>query len=373
MFKTKFKQTINSSMVVIIGVVTYFILSNLSHIANYLLLFLQIIRPIVIALMMAYVLNLIMRFIENRLPSKIKAPKLRRTASLIITFSLVFAIISGFVIILLPKLIDNVSSLIGQIPPVEQVEVMAKNQLRNMNLPDWLMTEISQSYSKAVTSIVDWLYQMTGYATNFVAGAIASLLSLFLSLVLAIYILASKENLILTTKKLIYASLPKTKIDKIENVVVELDRSFAGFIQGQVTEAIILGTLCYIGMLILGFEYSLLISSIICLTSVIPFFGPYIGGVIAIILLAIFDPMMAVYFAIYLVILQQFEGNVIYPKVIGKSVGLSGFWVIVAVTVGMNSFGLFGIVISIPLMSTIYKLSSRKINQIIAERKIKIS
>jgi predicted PurR-regulated permease PerM len=152
-----------------------------------------------------------------------------------------------------------------------------------------------------------------------------------------------------------------------------MNKSFENFIRGQIVEAFIIGSICFVGMQIFGFQYALLISVIIGITNMIPMFGPYIGGIPSFLILVMVDPVKAIWFIVFLIVLQQVEGNIIYPRVVGTSMGLSGFWVLIAVIVGNNLFGILGIIIGIPIFSTIYTIVRELTTKRLKEKEIKIT
>ena len=174
------------------------------------------------------------------------------------------------------------------------------------------------------------------------------------ALVFALYILAQKEKFVRQVKKVMRAYLDKGIIEKIETVVGIINKAFYNFATGQFTEALIIGFLCFIGMIILGIPYAPTISVLIAFTALIPMFGAFIGTIIGAFLIMMIDPIKALIFVIFVIILQQFEGNLIYPKVVGKSVGLPGVWVLVSVTIGASIAGVVGMIISVPLCAILY-------------------
>ena len=182
-----------------------------------------------------------------------------------------------------------------------------------------------------------------------------------MGLIFAIYILADKEHLNYIYHRLLRALFKDNVRERIEYIVRKIDRAFGGFISGQLTEACILGGLCFIGLTIIGFfvggmPYSLLISVLVSVTSIIPILGAYLSAIPSALLILLISPIKALIFVVFLIVLQQFEGNVIYPKVVGGSIGISGMWVLLALTVGGNLMGITGMVLGIPAFAVIYAL-----------------
>ena len=205
-----------------------------------------------------------------------------------------------------------------------------------------------------------------------VAGTITSLV---LGIVFAIYILLKKEDLRRQIKKVMRAYLPEKKEKKIIEISELSNKIFGNFITGQCLEAVIIGVLCFIGMLLLNIPYASTISVLVGFTALIPVFGAFIGTIVGAFLILMVSPTKAIIFIIFILILQQLEGNLIYPKVVGKSVGLPGIWVLVAVTIGASVYGILGMLISVPLCSILYSIIRTNVNDKIDQKnkkKVKI-
>ena len=193
-------------------------------------------------------------------------------------------------------------------------------------------------------------------------------MDLVLSLVLAIYMLASKERLLRHLKKFIHAFSSTKWANRILKVGHLANVTFYHFIAGQFTEALIISVLCFIGMTLLSMPYALLISVIIGVTSLIPIFGAFIGTLPGAFIIFIIDPMQALWFIVFIIVLQQFEGNIIYPRVVGNSIGLSGLWVMLAMLIGGSTFGILGMLLGIPLFSVFYQLLSSTVKARLAKK-----
>ena len=191
---------------------------------------------------------------------------------------------------------------------------------------------------------------------NITTSIVGALVNFLLALVFSLYLLAQKETLIAQSKRLLRRALPRKAADKLLELLSLTNNAFSSFVTGQVTEAVILGTLCCLGMLILRLPYALPVSVIIAALSLIPIFGAWIGAATGAFLIVFQSPIKALTFLIFLLILQQVEGNLIYPRVVGKSVGLPGLWVLAAVTIGGGAFGVLGMLLGVPVCSVIYTL-----------------
>ena len=191
---------------------------------------------------------------------------------------------------------------------------------------------------------------------NQISSLFSNIVNFFIAIIFSIYILANKEELKLQAKKFIYARLDEDKADHILKVSRLARDSFRSFITGQAKEAVILGSLCAIGMLILNIPYAGPIGALTALTAFIPIVGAFISGFIGVILILAVDPIKALIFVIFIIILQQIEGNLIYPHIVGKNMGLPSIWVLVAITIGGSLFGIMGMIIGLPVVSIIYAI-----------------
>jgi predicted PurR-regulated permease PerM len=234
------------------------------------------------------------------------------------------------------------------------VGIFLSEQFEKMDIDNSIITEIEKIWTRFLDTIASIMLGVANSTGTFITGFVSGVFNAILSTVLAIYMLLSKESLMHTFKKVLLAFTPERFSKAVVKYAKIVDDSFENFIRGQMLEAIVLGVICYIGMVLFNFEYALLISVLVGLTNVIPLFGPYIGAVPSFLLLLMVNPVQAFWFLLYVSILQQIESNLIYPRVVGSSMGISGFWIIVAVVVGNSLFGIIGILLGIPLLSSLY-------------------
>jgi predicted PurR-regulated permease PerM len=232
--------------------------------------------------------------------------------------------------------------------------------LYNFNISQDVIPEISIDWNGAIEAIKTWFNDSYSVIFN---DAVSTTTSIFggvfdgiFSLMISVYVLAQKEKIGRFMKRVINSFFPEKCADVIHHICAQTYFSFTRFIGGQLTEAIILGVLCYIGMLIFGFPYPLVVSVLVGVTAIVPILGAWLGGGIAALLILIYDPVKALSFIVYFLILQQIEGNLIYPRVVGSQVGLPGVWVLLAIIIGSNVIGPVGALVAVPLASVIYVL-----------------
>lgn len=343
------------------------------EVLNAVKLIIGMLTPFLVGAAMAFVLNLPTRFIENKIFAKWKKPKssgLKRALSIVLALLFVVAILVFAVSMVLPQLTQTLMELGTVIPNyfrglVKNLEALA------VQYPEWkdaltALEEISIDWSSIISYVTEFLKNGLGNlvsSTVGFAGSVAgALFDGVISFVFAIYILSGKEKLGRQARKLLHAYLPEKVYEKTMKVLALCNHNFAKFISGQCLEAIILGTMFVICMTIFGMPYAVLVGVLIAFTALIPIVGAFIGCAVGAFLILMVSPVKALVFVIMFLVLQQMEGNLIYPKVVGNSVGLPAIWVLLAVSLGGSLFGVVGMLVFIPLMSTLYALLKENVN-----------
>ena len=354
-------------LLVACSIILYWALNNLSTLGKLLGSFFSLFSPLLIGAGIAYVMNLLLKAIERLWDMALKkAPelwrvKLKRPICLTATILLFLGIIFAIFFILIPRLEEAGSTLIANVPGyITQIQNWWGSLVdfaagHGVTLPELSMNveDATKFISKILSSDSSNVVNTTIDITTSILGALVNIL---LALVLSVYMLAQKETLISQSRRLLLAALPRKAGPRTMHILKLTNNAFSSFVTGQVTEAFILGSLCCIGMLILRLPYALPVSVIISFTSLITIFGAWIGAATGAFLIVFVSPIKALTFLIFLLILQQVEGNLIYPKVVGKSVGLPGLWVLAAVTIGGGIFGMLGMLLGVPICSVIYAL-----------------
>ena len=328
--------------------------------------------PLLIGAVIAYIANILMSFYERHFFVKSRKPiygKIRRPACMALAFLTAVAVVAWMFSTVLPELGRCVEMLIASLPPAltkayawldEKLQLGALLSEWNLTLPaadfDW---------KKTITDAVNIVMTGVGGAAKVAASAVSSVLSttvsVFLGVVFAIYLLSGKEKLAGQFTRLSRTYLGDAITDKALYVLRVVDDSFHNFIVGQCTEAVILGAMCFLGMMIFGFSNALTISVMVGFTALIPIAGAYIAGAAGAFMLFVESPLSALLFVIFLVVLQQVEGNLVFPRVVGSSIGLPGVWVLAAVTIGGGVLGIPGMLLGVPLASAAYRLLDRDV------------
>ncbi len=317
--------------------------------------------PLFLGCVLAYTLNIPMSFFERHL-SFSKCPRLKRPVCIVLALAsilLVVALISGMVLpelaaclrLLIVKLPNALTSLFAWLETSFHWTVPASFLPANWNVADW---------ENLFSTVGNWLLTGIGGTMSSLAGVLSSAFSAVVTMVLcavfALYLLASKDQLLHQFRTLIQTYLGNRFLNGTTYVLATANETFHNFVVGQCLEAVILGVLCILGMWLFRFPYATMIGTLVGFTALIPIAGAYIGASVGVLMIMTVDPLKAILFVIFLCVLQQLEGDLIYPRVVGSSIGLPGIWVMAAVTVGGGILGITGMLLGVPLAATLYKL-----------------
>lgn len=326
--------------------------------------FAKMFSPFVAGAGVAFVLNVPMRAIENRL-GFIKSKGLRRTTSIALTFASVALVLYLIVILLLPQLTETVETLFQRLP-IFFGKLYEKGREFFVNNPDvleWIDANSkletfnwSSLLEKGMAVVGDGLSKVLSQAFSAIGTVFSVVFNGVISLVFGIYCLARKEILARQARRLLYAFLPETFCDNTIRILRLTNKTFSNFLSGQCLEAVILGCMFAVSMLIFKMPYIPLVSVLIAVTALVPIVGAFVGCIFGAFFILVNNPMQALWFVVMFLVLQQIEGNLIYPKVVGSSVGLPGMWVLLAVSVGGELMGVVGMLLMIPLVSVLYTI-----------------
>lgn len=328
---------------------------------------LKLLSPFIWGFALAYILNPILVMFEKllgKIGKKKMSRKLTRVLSVLLTWGLALLILVVFFSIVIPQLISSIGSLAALFTAwINDIAPLVYQFIEDYDLQGFVAGIDSDAISKLLNTASDMVKGFSGYLTTAIpqlAKATASfasgILNIVLGIIISIYLMFSKELFFAHIKKFLYAFFPKKGVEKALEITHTSNRIFSGFISGKILDSCIIGVLCFIFMSLFRWPYAMLISVIVGVTNVIPYFGPFIGAIPSILILLIVDPKTAIFFAIFILALQQLDGNVIGPKILGDSTGLSAFWVIFSITVFGSLLGPLGMFIGVPLFAVIYTL-----------------
>ena len=354
----------------VLGVVAFTLVLSwiLNHSADFSVLIQKILalfNPFLTGACFAFIINTVLRPLEklwDKVPDKKRTKlfnKAKRPVCLAMSTFVVFGAVFAVIFMIVPQLAQTVNSFIEMLPQyVKNVDgivskVYAFAGRHNISLPalelNW--EKVSEFLKKLAGDYADSFINKTVEVTTSILTAIVNLI---IALFFSLYVLAQKEKIGRHIRKLLYATRPKRKAEKFIGFVHMTSDTFTKFVTGQLLEAVIIGMLCFIGMLIFKMPYAALISVLIGFTALIPVFGAFIGTIVGALLILLADPMTAVWFVVFILVLQQLETNLIYPKVVGKTVGLPGILVLASVTIGGSAFGVAGMLFSVPVCTVLF-------------------
>lgn len=371
-------------IVIIASISVFFLIYRYAGLAALWNKLLNILQPITIGLILAYLINPIVKFEEKyllpflgkRIKNRKRAEKLSRMISIFGALVFVGLIISVLLQMVIPELYRSIEGMIVDLP--KQVNYFTDWAGSYIDEESEIAKYLEQGLRQGTTYFEDWaktefLPQTKNILASLTSGAISVVKVLFnviIGIIISIYVLVSKESFIGQTKKLVYALFPAKQANAIVHTGHKSNKIFGGFISGKILDSLIIGILCFIGLSILKMPYTLLVSVIVGVTNIIPFFGPYLGAVPSAILIMLSSPLHGLYFIIFILVLQQVDGNIIGPKILGDSTGLTSFWVVFAILVGGGLFGVAGMIMGVPVFAVIYYIIRNIVNYVLERKKL---
>ena len=377
-------QGITWFLVIVACIAFAFLVWRIQDVMHFFAYILSILKPIIVGLIMAYILNPVMKSIENVLcrfekkdTEDLKAKQKIRSISVLVTVILFIVTIAILLYAILPDLVISISNLITDLPRYlnsfskwvstrsydQKYEVYIQQILdQTEHIEQWMKTTLSAQLNQIVSTLRDGIM-----------GVFSVLYNFFIGLIISIYILSTKEKFKASSKKVIYALFPEKTSNTILELARESDRIFLGFLTGKVIDSLIIGGICFVVLSLLHIPYTLIVSVMIGITNIIPFFGPYIGMIPSTILILLADPKAGLIFLVFMIILQQIDGNLIGPKILGNTTGLSAFGVIFSILLGSGLFGFAGMIFGVPTFAVINHIFKKWINRRIARKKMPIN
>lgn len=324
---------------------------------------LHVLKPVLYGVALAYLLAPIVNFFDRFLRCLAKSSGgegLIRAGSILLTWVLVGVCVYGIFSLLLPSLVDSVAMLIGNLESYYKIVYSWVTELveNNPHVSDKVLETVRSYYNELINWVYNTLIPQAQVAIVAVTGGIWSVVlfvkDLLIGMIVSVYLLATKETLALHARRLLYSALRDDHYRMGMRGIKTVDGIFSGFVRGKLLDSLIIGILCFIGCSLLKFPYTPIISVFVGVTNVIPVFGPFLGAVPSAFLILLVSPRQCLYFVIFILVLQQFDGNILGPAILGKSTGLSSFWVIVAILVGGSVGGILGMFLGVPVLACLY-------------------
>jgi len=355
------KSVMPNLIVVIVGILLYFTLSNFRAVSSAIRNLLAAISPFIVGIAIAYLLNIPMRFFEEKVFKRLRK---KRMLSILVTYVLALFVVGLFLGMIVPQLIDSISMLIGNIQDYfNNINRLASWLGETMYLEQETMDIVMVSYKDLLNQLVTYIHSILPQILSMTMRIGTGIISMLTALIASVYMLAGKQKLIQQCRRVLYAVLPKSHADNLERIGRLSNGVFSSFISGKLIDSAIVGVICFVFMSVMNLSpvkmpYALLISVIIGATNVIPFFGPFIGAIPSVLILLMINPWSALWFVIFIIVLQQFDGNYLGPKILGDSTGLPAIWVLIAIVASGGLFGFVGMLFGVPTAAVLYTLSS---------------
>ena len=380
---------ITAFLVLAAAEVVVYLVFNTKSITSQVSKCLHILRPIIYGMVLAYLMAPTVNWIEakllkplfQKLNRDVTSPKFKKNSrmiSILLTVAFFILLLYLFFASIIPQLLQSIQTLVTQFPVYTQnMQEFIDNILkRNPQLRATVNTLLNNYNSeledilssKLLPKLNDVITKASSNILSSVAGVISTLWNLIIGLIVSIYLLASKENFAAQGKKLIYSCFSRERGNQVVSDFIFIKHTFADYISGKLIDSLIIGLLCFIGTTCLVMPYPLLISVIIGVTNIIPFFGPYLGAIPSALIILMVDPKKALIFVIFILILQQFDGNFLGPKILGDSTGLSSFWIIFAITVMGGYFGIIGMAVGVPIFAVLYAAGRALMNKALRKK-----
>ena len=384
--RQEFSRGMTYFLVIAACVLFYFALLRMDFISAAVVRVIEVLKPILYGMVIAYLLNPVIKFVDRLLVPCLerklehrKARKLSRSIGVVLAILFLLSLISALCNMMIPELYKSISDLISTLPGQIGDLINKLNQL----LSDHSTTSemIKNVLEEGTEALMNWLRtdllrQMNTVMSNLTVGVInvfSEFVNVVIGLIVSVYVLFSKEKLSAQCKKTVYALMKTDHANMLLHLTRKSNEIFGGFIIGKIIDSAIIGVLCFIGLSLLRMPYALLVSVIVGVTNIIPFFGPYIGAVPSAVLIMLAEPKKGLYFIIFILVLQQIDGNVIGPKILGNSTGLSALWVIVSILLGGGLFGFVGMIMGVPTFAVIYYVASMIINQRLEKKNLPLT
>ena len=362
------KSTISNIITVCTAVLLYLAISNFTVVRNTMSNLYGIISPFVVAFVLAFLLHTPVDWFERTLFSKVKG---KRALSILCTYIVATLVIAALIVAAAPQVADSVVSVGNNIPKYIQSVTTVLNDLTNQYHWDpAFIASVTETMNNAFKDLSTFVLSLVPQLVNFSVSIGGFAIDLFMSVIASIYMLATKERLVFQMKKILYSFFKQKKADRIIEIGGLTNEMFTKFINGKMVDSLIIGILCFIGMLFIYSPYAILIAIIVGVTNMIPFFGPFIGAIPSTLILLMVSPLDALIFVAFVLALQQFDGNILGPKILGDSTGLAPIWVLVSITIGGGLMGFVGMIIGVPTFAVFYSLLSENMDKRLAAKNI---
>ena len=362
------KSTISNIITVCTAVLLYLAISHFTQVRSILATLYGVISPFVVAFVMAFLLQTPVAWFERTVFSKFKV---KRALSILCSYLIAALAISALIVAAAPQVADSVVSVGNNIPKyIQTVTGFLDKLTTEYNWDPAVIEYVTEAMNSAMKNLSAFVLALVPQIINWSVSLGNVAIDFFMSLIASIYMLATKERLIFQMKKILFSFLKEKRANRILEIGSLTNEMFSKFINGKALDSLIIGILCFIGMMFIYSPYAILIAIIVGVTNMIPFFGPFIGAIPSALILLMVSPIDAVIFGVFVLALQQFDGNILGPKILGDSTGLAPIWVLVSITIGGGLMGFVGMIIGVPTFAVFYSLLSENMDKRLAKKNI---
>lgn len=362
------KSTISNIITICTAVLLYLAISNFTVVKSVASTIYGVISPFVLAFVMAFLLHTPVEWFEKKVFSKLKG---KRALSILCVYIITALAIGGLVVAAAPQVADSVMSVGNNIPKYIQT---ITNVLEKLNAEyHWdpaVVEYVTETMNSILKNISNFVLSLVPQVLNWSVSLGNFAIDLFMSVIASVYMLATKERLIFQMKKILFSFCKEKWANRVIEIGNLTNEMFSKFINGKILDSLIIGILCFVGSMFIYQPYALLLAIIVGVTNMIPFFGPFIGAIPSVLILLMVSPLDALIFAVFVLALQQFDGNILGPKILGDSTGLAPIWVLVSITIGGGLFGFVGMLIGVPTFAVFYSLLSENMDKRLAKKNI---
>ncbi|MDD6046919.1 MAG: AI-2E family transporter [bacterium] len=357
-------------VVALVTVLVYEIFENMHDVSTAVGTFFSVLKPVFIGIAFAFIANMPMRFLETRVFKRWKICSLKRAVCQLLAMLFILLIVAAMLFLIIPRIAGSVVALAnGMDGYIESLTAWGSDLWDRLNLNPGVEERIQSAVQTILAQLDELLSALVASAAKFTVSIASTLVDVFFAAIISIYALFNKEKLIFQAKKVVVAIFNERRAERILDVSTRTNQALNHYFYGMIIECTILGTLCFIAMTIFGFPYALLISVVVGVTQIVPIIGPWVSALFGALIILVSDPSRVIWFIVLVLVVQQIEANVFYPRVVGNAVGLSGIWVMIAVLLGSGLFGIVGIVLCVPVMAVLYTLVSEWVNRRVEEKR----
>ena len=357
-------------VVALVTVLVYETFENMHDVSAAVGTFFSVLKPVFIGIAFAFIANMPMRFLETRVFKRWKICSLKRAVCQLLAMLFILLIVAAMLFLIIPRIAGSVVALAnGMDGYIESLTAWGSGLWDRLNLNPGVEERIQSVVQTILAQLDELLSALVAGAAKFTVSIASTLVDVFFAAIISIYALFNKEKLIFQAKKVVVAIFSERRAERILDVSTRTNQALNHYFYGMIIECTILGTLCFIAMTIFGFPYALLISVVVGVTQIVPIIGPWVSALFGALIILVSDPSRVIWFIVLVLVVQQIEANVFYPRVVGNAVGLSGIWVMIAVLLGSGLFGIVGIVLCVPVMAVLYTLVSEWVNRRVEEKR----